>query len=313
MVRTSIVVGIVLSILFAGAASSAPPPRVGVFRNLPYARVDGVDPRLLSLDIYTSGQAMAARPVVVMIHGGGWRSGDKARRPMTQPKAPHFVGHGFVYVSINYRLSKTANGAKHPAHVEDVAKALAWLHDHVGEHGGDPDRLFVMGHSSGAHLAALVSTDHRRLEAEGKDLSIIKGTICLDTAGYDIPRYINELAATPRARRAYEHAFGATEDVWRDASPRHHVAPDKDIPPMLLFHTGQRKQVKQLSNEMAAALRDAGTPARAIHAADKDHAGINRCIGEPGDPYTKIIMAFLGNLRGEDEDEREDDSTQPGG
>lgn len=270
-------------------------PAIRAHRDLPYAEREGVDPRLLSLDLYTAeAKSETLRPVVVMIHGGGWRNGDKANAGMTQHKVPYFVGEGFVYASINYRLSSDP-AVQHPAHVEDVACALAWLHDNVERYGGDPERLFVMGHSAGAHLAALVACDARRLAACGKNLSILKGVICLDTAAYDVPRYVHELGAGLVIRRMYERAFGATEAQWRDASPRHHVAEGKGIPPMLFFHTGERLAGATLSGEMVEALRKAGTPARAIHAHDRDHAGINRCIGLPGDPYTAEIRRFLAD------------------
>lgn len=133
---------------------------------------------LQSLDIHTTnpaedGKSAKLTPVLIMIHGGGWRRGDKAGVGVTRHKAPHFVASGYVYVSINYRPSATPDGPKHPAHVQDCAKAIAWVHDNIAKYGGAPNRVFVMGHSAGAHLAALVSTDHRRLEAEDKKLSII--------------------------------------------------------------------------------------------------------------------------------------------
>jgi len=248
-----------------------------------YAEREGVDPKLLSLDIYAPS-AEGKHPVVVMIHGGGWRAGDKANRSMTEHKAPHFTGAGYVYVSINYRLSK-APKTRHPAHVEDVAAALAFVHDNVAEYGGDPGRIFVMGHSAGAHLAALVAADRRRLAAHGKPLSIVKGVVCLDAGAYDLASRAED--AGPRLRAMYEAAFG---DALRDASPLHHVA--EGVPPMLLFYTGNRKPA-----EMVAALRRAGAPAEAIHAKDKDHAGINACIGQEGDPYTARILRFLANPR----------------
>ena len=182
---------------------------------------------------------------------------------------------------------------KHPDHVLDVAAALAWVHDHVGRFGGDADRLFVMGHSAGAHLAALVACDERRLASFGKKLEILKGVICLDTAAYDIPRLMDGLQAGPRLRRLYEAAFGKEESAWRDASPRHHVAKGKGIPPMLLFHTGRRLAGATLSKEMVEALRAEKVPALAVHAKDRDHAGMNRCIGMEGDPYTRLVMRFL--------------------
>jgi len=273
---------------------------VMVYQDIRYAQTTGVAANRQSLDIYTvmsgaSGQQHESRPVMIMIHGGGWHTGDKANANLVRYKAPHFVGSGYVYVSINYRLSAEATDPKHPAHVQDVAKAIAWVHNHISDYGGDPDQIFIMGHSAGAHLAALVSVDHRRLEAEDKAPGIIKGTICLDSAACDIPRHINELGAGPRMRQLYENAFGTTEAAWIDASPRYHVGYDKNIPPILFFHTGERTAAELLANELVTALREVDTPARAIHAADRDHAGIKEYIGQPGDPYTKLIMEFLAD------------------
>jgi len=233
-----------------------------------------------------------------MIHGGGWRTGDKANAAMTRHKPAHFVGAGYVYASINYTLTATRQDPAHPAHVQDVAAALAWVHDTIDAYGGDPDRLFVMGHSAGAHLAALVATDPARLAAHDKPLTIIKGVIALDSAAYDIPRSMHELRIGPSMRRMYANAFGDDEAAWRDASPRHHVAADAGIAPMLLIHTGSRTRGRLPSEDMAAALRDAGVPALAAHAPDQDHAGINMAIGQPGDRYTDLVMRFLADPAG---------------
>lgn len=265
------------------------PPRVAKHLDVPYHRVEGARARLTCLDVYAPESAEDC-PILVMIHGGGWRLGDKARGGMTRYKVPHFTGAGYVYVSVNYRLSPAV---RHPVHVQDVARALGWIHDHAGEYGGDPDRIFVMGHSAGAHLAALVATDERRLKAVGKDLSILKGAILLDSAAYDIPRYAGELSAPAGLIRMYRTAFGPPGPAWRDASPRHHVEAGKGIPPFLILHTGLRRAGATLSRELAEALIAAGTPARAVHAADRNHSGLNRCIGEPGDPYTALVMDFL--------------------
>jgi arylformamidase len=275
--------------------------------DLPYAQREGVPPGLLSLDLYAPEKSSKhGHAVLVMIHGGGWRNGDKRNAGMVRSKVPHFVGSGFVYISLNYRLSRNPR-VRHPDHVQDVAAALAWVHNHVARFGGDPERIFVMGHSAGAHLATLVAVNGRLLAAHGKPLSILKGAIALDTAAYDIPRYVLELGARPQVRQMFELAFGKSESMWRDASPRHHVnkvieevqakgadrSASTKIPPILLFHAGKRLASATLSKELVTALRSAGVPALTIHAADKDHAGINRCIGEAGDPYTALIMRFL--------------------
>lgn len=265
-----------------------PTPEMTKYLNVPYAKVDGVDPHLLSLDVHAP-KGDGKHPVVVMIHGGAWFFGDKARGGMTEAKAPHFVGAGYVYVSINYRLSPAV---QHPRHVQDVAKALAWVHDNIGDYGGDPDQINLMGHSAGAHLAALVATDDRRLKAEGKDPRIIKRVVLLDSGAYDVPRHINELGAGPFMRKMYETAFGKDPEAWKDASPRTHVAKAKHIPNMLVFH-GNRMGARQLAPEFAEALTAAGSPSRAVSTMDLSHAEINWFIGTRDDAMTKLIMNFL--------------------
>ena len=121
------------------------------------------------LDVYALNDAKRA-PVMVYVHGGGWRRGDKSA---VGRKAQFFTGLGWVLVSTNYRLLPEG---KHPTNVQDVAQALAWVHDHVAEHGGDPERIFLMGHSAGAHLAALVATDERHLKAAGKTLALLRAS-----------------------------------------------------------------------------------------------------------------------------------------
>jgi acetyl esterase/lipase len=269
-------------------------PRPRVRRDLQYAKIDGVDPNLLSLDVYAPATG-DKHPVLVMIHGGGWSGGDKRNPGVATTKPRFFTERGYVYVTINYRLSPAV---LHPAHIEDVAAALAFVHDHVAKVGGDPDRIQVMGHSAGAHLAALVSTDGRRLGAHGKGLGIIKGVILLDGAGYDIPAVMTGEDRRPGARTTYARAFGTDEAGWRDASPIAHVAAGKGIPPFLIFHAGAREASEVQAQALAGALGAAGVAARVVHAPGKDHGSINRDIGTPGDGPTRAILAFLANPGG---------------
>ncbi|MFQ5503633.1 MAG: alpha/beta fold hydrolase [Planctomycetota bacterium] len=253
-----------------------------------YDTKEGVDPGLLSLDVYAPGRG-SKHPVLVMIHGGGWRRGDKWGA--ARLKSRYFTERGFVFVSINYRLSPAV---KHPAHVQDVARALAFVHDEIREYGGNPERIFVMGHSAGAHLAALVATDERRLAACGKDLSILKGAILLDCAAYDLPRLFQDFLSGPLA--FHEAAFGTDEAGWKDASPVRFVAAGKHIPPFLIFHTGKRPAAKAVSEDLAARLHKAGVVATTVHALPYTHASINRRIGQPTDPATGILQDFLDEI-----------------
>src|SRR4051812_30982781 len=111
-----------------------------VKRNIPY--VDKADERQV-LDVYSPPRAKNL-PVVFWIHGGGWQTGDKTD---VQVKPQYFMDKGFVFVSTNYRLLPAVDMA---TIVRDVAKAVRWVHDHIAEHGGDPERILVMGHSAGA-------------------------------------------------------------------------------------------------------------------------------------------------------------------
>lgn len=274
----------------AGLAPAIPPAMV---RSLDHVYVeDAVDPELQSLDIYAPLSARAA-PVMVMIHGGGWAKGDKGSAAVGADKAAFFVAEGWVHVSINYRLSPAV---VHPAHVEDVAAALAWVHGHIGEHGGDPERIFVMGHSAGAHLAALVATDSSRLAAHGHELSMLSGVILLDGAGYDIAATMTEPSGSMMLERMYSRAFGDSEAGWRDASPSEHVAPGKGIPPFLVIHAGQRQLSAERSRELARALVTAGSEAVVFHAVDDNHGSVNREIGEAGDDVTGQIREWLAQL-----------------
>src|SRR5205823_5671892 len=102
---------------------------------------------------------------VFFVHGGAWRNGDKSGILGVYSALGRFlVRHGLGAVIINYRLSPAV---RHPAHVQDVAKAFAWTHKNIARYGGRPDQIFLCGHSAGGHLVALLATDPTYLKAEG--------------------------------------------------------------------------------------------------------------------------------------------------
>jgi acetyl esterase/lipase len=254
-----------------------------------YARAPGVAADLQSLDVYGAA-AGQARPIMAFIHGGGWAFGDKANPQQGRDKAAAFTRRGFVYATLNYRLSPAA---KHPEHVQDVAAAIAWLHKNASTIGGDPNRLYVMGHSAGAHLAALVATDERRLAAHGLPLSAIRGVVPLDGAGYDLTVEA-PLAISQGGMLGlwYRDAFGGDPAGWADASPLSHVAPGKAIPPFLLVHAARPDAVTQ-SRALAKALRAAGVQAETLLTPKQGHNQINRQFGRAGDMVTQHVMAQL--------------------
>ena len=225
-----------------------------VKRDIPY--VEKADKRQM-LDVY-SPKGAKNLPVVFWIHGGGWQTGDKTD---VQIKPQVFMDKGFVFVSTNYRLLPEVDMG---TIVRDVAKSIRWVHDHIAEHGGDPKRLFVMGHSAGAQLAALICTDDRYLKAEGLSLAIIKGCVPVDGDTYDVPAII-ETAETrwrvhglPQAKFGHREKFGNDPEKHSDFSAVTHVAKDKGIPPFLILHVADHPDATAQAQRLGNVLKDAG-------------------------------------------------------
>lgn len=260
-------------------------------RTFRYAAAPGTDPDLQSLDLYLPpGPApRGGWPLVVFIHGGGWRIGDKANAFHGRDKAPWFLAHGFAFASVNYRLSPAV---MHPAHVEDVAAALAWLWRHTGEEGLDPDRFVVSGHSAGAHLAALVALDARRLGKHGLSPSRLRGVILLDGAGYDVARQAPAVIARGRwLGEMYADAFGRDGRLWADASPVNFVT--RAAPPFLIIRTDRVDAVEQ-SALLEGRLRTSGVETRVVAVPGYSHADVNRRIGSSEtEPVTAAIRTAL--------------------
>lgn len=258
--------------------------------NVQYAVRENVAANLTSLDIYAPKNAKNS-PVMIMIHGGGWRNGDKSNRGFIENKVPFFNENRYIAVSINYRLSPAI---KHPAHIEDVAEAVAWIHKNINKYGGDKDKLFVMGHSAGAHLAALIAVDERRLKVHKLNLSAIKGVILLDGAGYDIPNQMkgNEFFSGILGDM-YENAFTNDEAVQKDASPLFQIKKGTKIPPFLIFTAGGRKASVGQSENLVKALTKVGVKAQAFDDSDKNHMTINKQFGLTDELTTKMSEEFL--------------------
>ncbi len=244
------------------------------------------------LDVYAPADAKKL-PVVFWIHGGGWQAGDKTS---VQLKPQAFVDRGFVFVSTNYRLLPSVDMG---TIIRDVAKSLHWVHDHVGEYGGDPSRVLVMGHSAGAQLAALLCTDDRYLKAEGLSLEFIKGCVPVDGDTYDVPAMI-ETAETrrrvhgqPQAKFGHREKFGNDPEKHRDFSAVTHVAKDKHIPPFLILHVADHPDVSAQAQRLGAVLKAADIPVRVFGAQETNHTRINAELGLTDDPSSKALFEFV--------------------
>ncbi len=244
------------------------------------------------LDVYAPAGAKDA-PVVFWIHGGGWQGGDKG---LVQVKPRYFTAQGLVFVSINHRLLPTVEMG---AIIRDVAQAFAWVQANIARHGGDPRRVLVMGHSSGAQLAALLCTDERYLKAHGLSLAPIKGCVPVDGDTYDIPAMI-EVAETrarvhgfPLPTNGHRQKFGNDPALHRDFSAVNHVVAGKALPRFLILHVAGHPDVSAQAQRFGAVLKAAGVPVRVYGARDTDHGKINANLGADGDAATAVLGEFV--------------------
>ena len=281
MFRIWFLLGCLLSV---GWAFQANAEQIRTKRNVPY--VEGSD-SLQSLDVYTPAD-LADRPVLVWIHGGGWRKGDKSNVGV---KPAAFVDQGFIFVSVNYRLFPK-NSVKEQA--SDVAAAIAWVHAKAKENGADAGNIFVAGDSAGAHLAALVCTDGRYLKAQGLSPADIRGCIPVDTAMYDaVDRFKN---IREFSKRLYVGPFTEESKTQAELSPITYAAGGKSLPRFLILHVADRVDSTSQSKRFANAINDAGGKATTYAAVGKTHGTINRDLGRRGDDPTKAIFEFLSEL-----------------
>ncbi len=256
-----------------GAATSDTPPA----RSLGY----GADP-LQAVDLYADH---GSGPVLMFVHGGGWSRGD---RRMVNALPDYATRHGLTLASTAYRLAPAVTardaGLDIAAAVAEVRRALP----------GRP--IFLLGHSAGAHLAALVGVDPAYLGAVGMKPSDLGGVILLDGAGYDAtgPRGPGVVGRALDAM--YDQAFGPPGDPERAAlSPTLRVTAGGAYPPFLIFHVASRQDSAIQSQALAKALTDAGGRAEVISAPDETHMTINRGFGLAGDAEGERAARFIAS------------------
>lgn len=248
------------------------------------------DNHATSLDVYAPDPQVENAPVMVWVHGGGFRVSDKASSKDLGPKPEFFVSKlGYVLVSVNYRLLPEG---QYPTNVQDVANALAWVHNNIAEFGGNPDQIFLMGHSAGAALVANVATDESFLKKAGKSFALLKGVIA-NEGGYGVD------AGEEEAKR-FESLYSAN---WREVVAVSQVPKNKGIPPFLLYHVTGESHIPPANSELQAlglakALQDAGVRAEVVSLDHVEHFGANERMGEGGDVTTYTVEKFLDSITG---------------
>lgn len=257
------------------------PVNTEVHRDIAY----GSDP-LQTLDVYAP-QGASDAPILLMVHGGSWVRGDKAATGVVDNKVEHYLPMGFVFVSINYRLSPAVTPVDEAG---DVAAALAFVQQHAAEWGAAGQNVVLMGHSAGGNLVSLVAADPTFAANAGADAW--RGTIALDSAAYDVVSIMEK----PH-RTLYDPAFGDDEQLWKDSSPTLRVA---GIPaPMLLVCGSGRADACPQAQGFADAVRrqaPAGSDLNIrVYPVALSHGEISSELGTPID-LTGTVDSFLASL-----------------
>ncbi len=231
-------------------ASKQPPATVRVLRNISYVSNQG---QALQLDVFmparsSSGSSSSpALPGIVLVHGGGWRSGT---RDNLAPMGILLAERGYVAATISYRLS---DEARYPAAIHDVKAAIRWLRTHAVEYQLDPRHIAVAGGSAGGQIAALVGVTNDRPEFDpqaqpGAVSSVVSSAVqaiinidgLSDFTSEEARKYEDDPRKQPSAAGAW---FGGTyaekTEAWKAASPLTHVS--KNTPPILFIGSAQRR------------------------------------------------------------------------
>lgn len=224
--------------ILLGCFALADAAEPAVHKDIPYASVDG---HRLTLDLYLPAEDEP--PLVVFIHGGGWRSGSKERCYVTW-----LTDHGFAVASISYRLTNTA---VFPAQIHDCKGAVRWLRANAGKYGYSTDRVAVAGSSAGGHLAALLGTTGGVTELEGTVGGNIDQSSRVDAVVdyYGATDFLQRTKTQPHktlkegsvVRRLLGGPADKKVELARQASAAFYVT--RDDPPLLIFHGRKDKTV----------------------------------------------------------------------
>lgn len=209
------------------------------------------------LDVYRPAAGAAQAPVIVFFYGGNWVSGSRADYAFV---GQALAARGYVVVIPDYRLYPQV---RYPDFLNDAASAVAWTRREIGKYGGDPARVYLMGHSAGAYNAAMLAVDPRWLGKEGIAPSVLRGWIGL-AGPYDFLPISN-----PTTRPVFDFPNALPE-----SQPLAHVKAGG--PPALLIAPREDKVVNPARNTggMAARLRENGVPVQELYYDGVSHASL---------------------------------------
>jgi acetyl esterase/lipase len=237
----------------------------------------------LKLDVYAPKKINTPKKVLVFIHGGSWKNGEKATYK--------FFGKGMsrkgvVTVVIDYRLYPLTT---YEGMAADAATAIKWVKQNITVYGGDTNKIYVSGHSAGGNLAALVATDDHYFDAL-KMKNPIKGTILIDAFGLDMYKYL--LKNESYEKEVYHSVFTNDTANWKLGSPAYHL--HRGMPPFLMYVGGKTyPNIVTGSYDFLAALKKYQPDAYITTVPGKRHAGMIFSFLNPHKKAYKEIIDFM--------------------
>lgn len=301
---------LILNLALAGlavAADNSPPkkkfvdnipPEVTVQSNLEYVSGGGASQ---SLDLYLPPANGGTLPVVVFVHGGGWRAGTKDD---WHPSFHDLLTHGFAVANINYRLSTEAPW---PAQIDDCKAAVRWVRAHAGDYHFDPDHIGMWGHSAGGHLTALMGVSNNVASLEGTEgvigVSSAVQAGCDWSGPVDIALFARQVAplysrGVDMTNQLMGGADKATQESLAQASPITYVSASSV--PFLIMHGEKDNVVSQEQPKLLDdALKKVGVESTLIIVPGADHGIVSHPSQGPNVPdvYTPVTAFFEKHLK----------------
>lgn len=265
--------------IYFNAISEALSAKIKIEKDITYGNIDaGVRNQL---DVYFPALNGSSRDVLVFIHGGSWKTGKKNTYWWL---GRNFAGKNVVEVNINYRL---APGHQYDRMATDAATAIKWVKYNISRFGGNPDRIFVMGHSAGGHLAALINSDPRFFKHQGIE-NPIRGIILNDSFGLDMHEYLLT-AEKNKQTDSFLRTFSIDPEVWKSGSPMNYIS---HITNPYLILVGERTYptIQSQSKKIYGMLKARNQPVYFHQVAGKKHVGmISQMVLGTNQLYTTIL------------------------
>ena len=235
------------------------------------------------LDVYALRKSKTPRKILVFVYGGNWMHGKKS---IYRFFGKGMARKGIVCVVLNYRLSP---GANINDMATDVSEAVKWTQDNAASFKGDPNNIYISGHSAGGHLAAMMATDNSYFETLNMS-NPIKGTVLIDAFGLDMYSYL-KISKNPKDS-IYIPTFTNNPANWKKYSPIYHLK--NETPPFLMFVGGKTYPViKQLNAEFYQEQKKHQPGLEVITVKRKKHVPMIFQFVNPGAKSYKHILSFM--------------------